>query len=204
MLHEETVSEGTLALIRRMTQDEMLKDFTLVGGTALALQLGHRKSVDIDLFGSRDFDGGPIARHLESEYNAQIIGAVNNNVFAWVGEVRTSLITHKYPLIAPLVETDGVKMASLDDIAAMKLHAIFTSGQRSKDFADMYYLLDVIGNHNCRIFRNQEYSVFGNKEYIGFGNKGAEKMATRNAEICRINIPGNGVNPLFIKAYGLS
>jgi hypothetical protein len=58
MLHEETVSEGTLALIRRMTQDEMLKDFTLVGGTALALQLGHRKSVDIDLFGSRDFDGG--------------------------------------------------------------------------------------------------------------------------------------------------
>jgi hypothetical protein len=79
---------------------------------------------------------------LESEYNAQIIGAVNNNVFAWVGEVRTSLITHKYPLIAPLVETDEVKMASLDDIAAMKLHAIFTSGQRSKDFADMYYLLE--------------------------------------------------------------
>jgi hypothetical protein len=62
----------------------------------------------------------------------------------------------------------------------------------------------VIGNHNCRIFRNQEYNVFGNKEYIGFGNKGAEKMATRNAEICRINIPGNGTNPLFIKAYGLS
>jgi len=62
----------------------------------------------------------------------------------------------------------------------------------------------VIGNHNCRIFRNQEYSVFGNKEYIGFGNKGAEKMATRNAEICRINITGNGTNPLFIKAYGLS
>jgi len=54
------------------------------------------------------------------------------------------------------------------------------------------------------IFRNQEYSVFGNKEYIGFGNKGAMKMATRNAEICRINIPGNGTNPLFIKAYGLS
>jgi hypothetical protein len=63
---------------------------------------------------------------------------------------------------------------------------------------------DVIGNHNCRIFRNQEYIGFGNKEYIGFGNKGAEKMATRNAEICRINIPGNGINPLFIKAYGLS
>jgi hypothetical protein len=62
----------------------------------------------------------------------------------------------------------------------------------------------VIGNHNYRIFRNQEYSVFGNKEYIGFGNKGAEEMATRNAEICRINILGNGTNPLFIKAYGLS
>ena len=62
----------------------------------------------------------------------------------------------------------------------------------------------VIGNENCRIFRNQEYSVFGNNEYIGFGNKGAEKMATRNAEICQINTPGNGTNPLFIKAYDLS
>jgi hypothetical protein len=64
--------------------------------------------------------------------------------------------------------------------------------------------VDVIGNENCRIFRNQEYSVFGNNEYIGFGNKGAEKMATRNAEICQINTPGNGTNPLFIKAYDLS
>ena len=68
----------------------------------------------------------------------------------------------------------------------------------------IYLLICVIGNHNCRIFRNQEFKGFGNKEYIGFGNKGAKKMETRNTEICRINIFGNGTNPLYIKAYGLS
>jgi predicted nucleotidyltransferase len=56
MLREETVEAGTLALIKKLSADEKLKDFILVGGTALSLQLGHRKSVDIDLFASRRFD----------------------------------------------------------------------------------------------------------------------------------------------------
>jgi hypothetical protein len=50
MLHEETIEGATLALIRKLCVDDQLKDFVLVGGTALALQLGHRKSIDIDLF----------------------------------------------------------------------------------------------------------------------------------------------------------
>ncbi|HLZ89121.1 MAG TPA: nucleotidyl transferase AbiEii/AbiGii toxin family protein, partial [Puia sp.] len=142
MLHEETVATGTLELIRKLSQDSMLQDFVLVGGTALALQLGHRKSVDIDLFASRDIEAGAIAKHLEKSYNAKIDNVTKNGVFGWIDGVKTSLIAHHHDMIAPLVTTGDVRMASLDDIGAMKMHAITNSGQRAKDFIDMYYLLE--------------------------------------------------------------
>jgi hypothetical protein len=65
MLHEETVEAGTLALIRRLMADENLADFYLVGGTALSLKLGHRISIDIDLFIGKDFDSSTLTEHLK-------------------------------------------------------------------------------------------------------------------------------------------
>ena len=142
MIHEETVDAGTLSTIRKMAQDPMLKDFVLVGGTALALQLGHRKSVDIDLFSEKGFDAPAMARHLESTYSGEITGTTKGSVFARIGNVRTGLIEHPYETIAPLIQTDGVRMASIDDLGAMKMHAIVSSGKRAKDFVDMYYILE--------------------------------------------------------------
>ena len=60
MLHKETVEKGTLDLIRKLMADDQLKEFNLVGGTALALKLGHRKSIDIDLFTATDFNSQEI------------------------------------------------------------------------------------------------------------------------------------------------
>jgi hypothetical protein len=68
MLHKEAVEARTLALIKRISLDPKLKDFVLVGGTALALRLGHRKSIDIDLFSSSRFDPSAIAGHIDSAY----------------------------------------------------------------------------------------------------------------------------------------
>ena len=56
MLHKETVGPGTLELIKKLQTDPILDDFFLVGGTALALQIGHRTSIDIDLFTRSDID----------------------------------------------------------------------------------------------------------------------------------------------------
>ena len=142
MLHEETVAPETLDLIKRLSADKMLQDFVLVGGTALALQLGHRKSVDIDLFGSKEFFGGAEANYLEGTYKADIFTAAKNNVFGTIGGANFAIISHQYPMVAPLLTTDGVRMASMDDIGAMKLHAIVNSGRRLKDFVDLYYLLE--------------------------------------------------------------
>jgi Nucleotidyl transferase AbiEii toxin, Type IV TA system len=70
MLREETVEAGTLVLIKRLSSDQEFNNFVLVGGTALSLQLGHRKSIDIDLFNEHAFDGQRVAAHLRSAYGA--------------------------------------------------------------------------------------------------------------------------------------
>jgi hypothetical protein len=81
MLHEETVEASTLALIRRLMADENLADFYLVGGTALSLKLGHRISIDIDLFTGKDFDSAAICKHLKAVYGLTDEKTVKNGAF---------------------------------------------------------------------------------------------------------------------------
>lgn len=88
MLHTETVEAGTLALIKRLSGDPVLKNFVLVGGRALSLQLGHRKSIDIDLFSPVAFDAKVLGDHLNTQYKGERIQVLTNGVFS---------LTAKYP-----------------------------------------------------------------------------------------------------------
>ncbi len=141
MLHEETVKPGTLALIHELMQDQQFNSFYLVGGTALALKLGHRESIDIDLFNVGDFDAERLAAHLEHQYQANIRRQRNNYVSGSILNVDFDLISHQYPTVKQIETVQGIRMMSLEDIAAMKINAIVHSGQRIKDFIDIYYLL---------------------------------------------------------------
>jgi hypothetical protein len=69
MLHKETVDPITLKLIRDLQNEQYLKSFLLVGGTSLSLHIGHRKSIDIDLFSNNDFDAQLISEYLEEKYD---------------------------------------------------------------------------------------------------------------------------------------
>jgi hypothetical protein len=142
MLHEETVRPETMDLIRRLSADEMLNEFVLVGGTALALQLGHRRSVDIDLFSAGEFDPAEIAAYLQRSYRTEKVTALKNGLFAWVEGIKLDMINLDADWIKPPLFIDGIRMASIDDIAATKLKAIYQSGARVKDFIDMYFLLE--------------------------------------------------------------
>lgn len=141
MLHTETVEAGTLALIQRLSGDAALKDFVLVGGTALSLQLGHRKSIDLDFFSKKGFDARAVAQHLAKHHDGENMNGFGNTLLLDVGDVKLSFLAHQYPQVAAPVETDGVRMASLQDIGAMKLNAIVNSGRRLKDYVDMHFLL---------------------------------------------------------------
>ena len=157
MLHKETVEKGTLDLIRKLMADDQLKEFNLVGGTALALKLGHRKSIDIDLFTATDFNSQEISSHLITNYNVTRIQTITNGVFCLIDGVKLDLITHKYPLLEDLETVEGIRMVSLKDIGAMKLNAIYNNGTRLKDFVDIYALLET--------FPLQELLQAGEKKY---------------------------------------
>jgi hypothetical protein len=137
MLHKETVSDFTLGLLKTLMADEKLADFFLVGGTALALQIGHRISIDLDLFSRNSFGENDLLSHLEKTYQFKLDFQANQTLKGSINNVNVDLITHNYPLVKPLVVVDNVRMASLEDIAAMKLNAISGNGTRLKDFIDV-------------------------------------------------------------------
>lgn len=142
MLHKETVEKGTMDLVNKLMADEKLASFNLVGGTALALKIGHRKSIDIDLFTSTDFNSQEISDHLTANYNVTRIQVIPNGVFTLIDGIKVDLLAHKYPLIEDLETIDGIRLVSLKDIGAMKLNAIYNNGTRLKDFVDIYALLE--------------------------------------------------------------
>ena len=140
MLRKETVSEPTLELLKTLMKDDFFKDFFLVGGTALALQIGHRLSIDIDLFSNNSFNEEDMLATIEDKYKFQLDYRSKNTLKGEIAGVKVDFITHNYPLVQPLLEIDGVRMASLKDITAMKLNAISGNGTRIKDFIDIAYL----------------------------------------------------------------
>ena len=140
MLHVETVLVSTLDLLKDLQSIPELADMRLVGGTALALQLGHRTSVDLDLFGSFDDDISfkQVIAGRGHSVEGDIEGAVQTLM---VDGVKVDLVNYKYPWLAPAIEESGVRLAAPDDIMPMKLSAAANRG-RKKDFIDIATLLE--------------------------------------------------------------
>lgn len=140
MLYKTTIEQSTLELLKKLMGDEILRDFILVGGTALALQLGHRISVDIDLFSNSPFDENKIANFLQTEYQFELDFISKNTLKGEARGVQLDCIAHQYPWINPPHEEEHIRMAGFTDIAAMKLNAISGNGTRIKDFIDISFL----------------------------------------------------------------
>lgn len=144
MLHKDPfiISSATFELIQQLQLIPELKEFYLVGGTALALQLGHRNSIDIDLFTLREFDDGDIIELINKQSDISEIFRRRNTVICLVNNIKTDFIRHNYELLFPPVTEEGITYLRKEDIAAMKFHAIIQSGKRLKDFIDIYFLLE--------------------------------------------------------------
>ncbi|MDO8492251.1 MAG: nucleotidyl transferase AbiEii/AbiGii toxin family protein [bacterium] len=121
--------------------------FYLAGGTALALILGHRDSVDFDFFCPQNFDTKvqfeKIQQSLASHSLTIIAEEKNTLTFLINNSIKISLFAYSYPLLNPLLEEEHLAIASLDDIACMKLSAI-VSRATMKDYVDIYFILKKI------------------------------------------------------------
>jgi hypothetical protein len=140
-LKTDAVSVELLNALRALQAEPALSGFFLVGGTSLALRFGHRKSVDIDLFTAQDFDSFALGDLLARRQGFSDITISFNTVRGMAGGIKVDLIAHVYPVLAPLENIEGIRMAALPDIAAMKVNAISNRGSK-KDFWDYALLLD--------------------------------------------------------------
>lgn len=155
-LHKEAVSEELMELLGQFMQSPELDAFYLVGGTALALRFGHRKSIDLDLFSHAAFDAPRLGKWLEDSYGLDEATVETNTILGEIHGIKTDFIAHQYPLIADIETIGGVRMLSVEDIAAMKLNAIANRGSK-KDFWDYAWLLQHYGREELLSFFAQKY-----------------------------------------------
>lgn len=140
MLHYETIEPATLELLRGLMNEPLLAETRLVGGTALALQLGHRSSIDLDLFGHFSCDDIELRKVLATHGKLQVMNTSKNVKLFTVNGVKVDIVEYDSPWIDEMVMEDALRLASVQEIAAMKVRAIVGRGTR-KDFVDLYYLL---------------------------------------------------------------
>jgi hypothetical protein len=160
MLHKDPfiIAPATFRLIQQLQAIPELKGFHLVGGTALALQLGYRNSIDIDLFTKNEFEATDIINLLQTDYSVTATLARKGTLLAVVNNIKTDFIRHNYPILKPPVNEEGISFLSKEDIAAMKFHAIIQSGKRVKDFIDIYILLEHFSLKQMVDFFSAKYS----------------------------------------------
>lgn len=142
MLYKETVTPSTLELLKKLMEDPELQDFVLVGGTSLALQIGHRVSVDLDLFSVNSFVETDLNQYLIDRYHFETDFLARSTVKGEIEGVQIDCLSHAYPLVGEINIYENIRLASLHDIAAMKLNAISGNGTRIKDFIDIAYLAE--------------------------------------------------------------
>ena len=152
-LYYETVTDYLMRYLVRIMNSPNFNDFRLVGGTSLALQIGHRKSVDIDLFTDIDYgtiDTQSISKFLQEAFpivkGIETFDRIGLGYSVRIGDTNEELIkldmyyTEKY--IFPMIIQDGIRFASDKEVAAMKMQAITSPNPRKKDFWDICELLE--------------------------------------------------------------
>jgi len=143
MMHYGILDENRKKLLTLF--DAFKNDFYLAGGTGLALQIGHRDSADFDFFTARAFDTAKLSQKVERIFSGYILRKVQEEegtLTYIVGDnAKLSFFHYPYQLLFSVVEEPFLKIASLADIAAMKIAAI-VSRATMKDYVDIYFLFN--------------------------------------------------------------
>ncbi|MBO7616829.1 MAG: nucleotidyl transferase AbiEii/AbiGii toxin family protein [Bacteroidales bacterium] len=140
MLQTGTVKTTTLGLLKALQAEPVFASARLVGGTALSLQIGHRESDDLDLFSVEPMDMMAVQSLLINKYEFVPSVIEENTLIGFLNGVKIDVIYHPFQWLEEAIVEDGMRLASIADIAAMKMHAIINSGKRPKDYVDIAFL----------------------------------------------------------------
>ena len=141
----KAVEEGQRKLLSELMGLDFLSDHYLAGGTNLALRFGHRHSIDLDLFSERDFDishSNRINSKLKDWFGSRFtsVSVTEVGVFGSIDGIKTYFVNYPHPLLRPLENFEGARLASILDVTAMKINAVVGRGTQ-KDFFDLHELL---------------------------------------------------------------
>lgn len=172
-----TVSPLLVKSLKRLMALPSLKDFVLVGGTNLALQRGHRQSIDIDLFSDKNIsvtELNNISKELKENFNV-CVGheALSNKEIGYhlfIGDTNEELIKLDLwfvdPYVFPIIEVDDIRLADTREIAAFKLMAATQDNRRQKDFWDIHELLDLFSLAQMVEFAEKRYPYNFDREQL--------------------------------------
>lgn len=135
----ETLPKKTAALLKELKDFEFLQAFYLSGGTALALQLGHRESEDLDFFCPKNFSPLKLLQGLEKIGPLKEVQIDKNTLNLFLSGVQLQFLTYPYPLLKPYVKWNKINLASIADIACTKLQTVAARGSK-KDFIDLWFI----------------------------------------------------------------
>lgn len=139
-LHWNTITPVMRQILNGFFESKIANEFYLAGGTALALQLGHRLSVDLDLFSQTQSDIPALTeplRHALKDFSPVLSDSSWGNLVFLAENVRVGFYGYGYELIRPSIEAETGRLASVEDIALMKMDALLARASR-KDFYDLY------------------------------------------------------------------
>lgn len=140
MLQTQTVSPELLELLKQLMTIPEISELRLVGGTSLALQMGHRISIDIDLFGKTELNELEITGVLKKYGTPTVLSKSKSILIYSINGIKIDFVNYSYPWIDKEIVVENIRLAAKKDVAAMKLNAIAGRGSK-KDFIDLHFLL---------------------------------------------------------------
>lgn len=162
MLRVETVEPRALSVLKRLMSLTVLQDFCLVGGTALSLRYGHRRSVDLDLFASTAFDREAVVAAITAEFGHTFVLTPSKAtwaLFGFIDDVKVDFVKYAHPRIAEVVVDEDVRMYADEDIAAMKIQAILGRGKKK----DLWDLDELLQHHSLQWMMDRHKEKYPNQ-----------------------------------------
>jgi len=143
-MHIECLPPHSRETLTRLNKIICSHHFVLAGGTGLALQLGHRVSVDLDFFSERPFSTEKVFQEIKRLGLAPIVQQEEKGTLTTIIDgTKVSMFHYPYPFVEKKLQVDGVPVAGIIDIASMKVMAISQRGAK-RDFIDLYFILQEI------------------------------------------------------------
>jgi len=155
--HPEVIQQDVERTLGDLRDRSLAEDFYLAGGTGLALQSGHRRSVDLDFFSDKLFDEELLVHKLGGADGFSVASKAASTLHTGIGGVKVSFLGYPYPVLFPFLFFLGVRLADARDIACMKVSAIASRGTR-RDFIDLYVVSQAYGLASLLALFKEKYS----------------------------------------------